>query len=851
MLLIMLVVLIGASNQSLFQSKHLRDIKRSLATNDAFGGYTINRGELPSECDSYTYDEIQFSEQEFREGIDNLNMYSFAKEAVDKYAKTQDEDEFKDQIGPAVIRVIANVIFFLLAFIFFFVFLIYFFCNCLNKICCCCCDDEESLKDAPGDSAEIRKKKAIKRAKRSKRIKKMASTKCRKIIVGCSLLLVVAITILGIIWGVFMFKAIAGVKRTNCSVGYTFENIKEGIRSDDITFGGLNGVKYLLDQIGTSLNNIQASDLTAISTQDLETKGTEAYNSLETFYNAVSGSPATYSNIKNCDTGAAGTFVPDHIANLKNNFNDEVAKEFEAMRDNGKSLQDAATNGALAISTQKTEYLKVIDDFKKNIDTYYKQIDDYQDKFEQDGKNNTYINLTKAAAWVIMIGTFACMILYLLLMGCSLKGKCHNFSTFFQALLAIFKMFFAIIMNLVAAVSIAISIALINICYAADKSMNDANYTTLIDDSLKDLMNTCILPSGDGNVANFVDDTTKLDNLVNMTQSFGSNWTSLNPRDGKTAASEALELYDTNYFSKLQSYETSDFQITTANDPMTKVNSLNSATGNGNIACMQDKIAPVSARCPSGYPASTASTGTDDNNTSNLCIDLSSWTFAFGNNGDSTNRYRTGTCVNGGTTATTAEGLKQCTKDLSTKLTAFKTPLYNTATYPNQKAATFYTAIGTIKTNFESVSSAMSSAISVFSDVQSGISTFVNCTIIRSELQNTFGNTCVKFGKNFAKQAIILAIIGPLFWLLSFCVCCSFSQSKALKELKALKKQHKKDNGGNSIMSHGNKSISSDSHNNDNNFTPPPYVPAQNNGNNFTPAPYVPAQNHGYNGGYQ
>jgi uncharacterized membrane protein len=256
-LLVTVALLCGVSYQSLFSTN--TSIKRTLQDGSAFGNYQINRGDLPKECESYKYEEIQYTEQEFRDGLDELTMFTFAREAVDRYIQTKDQKEFEDQVKPTIVRVAASVIFFLLAFFLFFVFIIYFFCNCLGKLCsclCCCCDDDESLKEKPGDSDDTKRKKAAKRAKRSRKIRKMASDNSKKMIVGCSLVLVVVLTVLGIIWGVFMFGAIGGVRRTSCSVGHTFENIKEGVKNDEITFGGLQGMRFLLDQIGNSLDAI-------------------------------------------------------------------------------------------------------------------------------------------------------------------------------------------------------------------------------------------------------------------------------------------------------------------------------------------------------------------------------------------------------------------------------------------------------------------------------------------------------------------------------------------------------------------------------------------------------------------
>jgi hypothetical protein len=332
-------LLTSTSHQQLLSTRSSLKIGRSLqSTGGSFGGYTINRGELPEECDDYTIEEIQISEQEFKDGMKGIEYFTFMRPAIDAYVEEEDDSKFQEQAGPVAFRVAASVIFFLLSLIMFFVFLIYFFCNCLSKICCSCCnDDDESYVDKDGDSADTKAKKEKKRAKRSKKIKKMSSDSNKKMIVGCSLCLTVIISVLGIIWGIFMFNAIGGVKRTSCSVGHTFENIREGVKTDDINFGGLRGMKFLLTEIKDAVNDINQADIDGILNEDFETLGNDAFNSLGTFHAARNGDRTT-----SCADGTANSITPDHISQLTTEFNSAVAEEFKGMRDNGKSLNDAA-----------------------------------------------------------------------------------------------------------------------------------------------------------------------------------------------------------------------------------------------------------------------------------------------------------------------------------------------------------------------------------------------------------------------------------------------------------------------------------------------------------------------------
>jgi hypothetical protein len=256
-----------------------------------------------------------------------------------------------------------------------------------------------------------------------------------------------------------------------------------------------------------------------------------------------------------------------------------------------------------------------MDEFIGKVDDFISKIDDIQEDQQESFDVNEYSRLAKLAAWVILIGTFSTMILYLALMACSLKGKCHNFSTFFQALIAIFKMFFAIIINLVAAVSIAVSIGLINACYAMDKGLNDPDYSKrFASGQIRELLDACVFPGASGSVSGFIGDTSKFDELTGLTDTFSEGFSKFNPREGSgLTTSITLTAYDTEYFSKLKTYETSNFQTQSSEDPMSLIGDINDRSDGSGVDCNTDRISPNPARCPSGYTTtiSTAISPTD------------------------------------------------------------------------------------------------------------------------------------------------------------------------------------------------------------------------------------------------
>lgn len=168
---------------------------------------------------------------------------------------------------------------------------------------------------------------------------------------------------------------------------------------------------------------------------------------------------------------------PDHIQFMTNEINIAIGTEFKAMQTNGKSLHKAAVDGKKAVGTEKAQFDDMIKEFIKQIDTFRNQLTDYQKTMNANGKLNTYLNLAKLVAFVISLGILVTIILFLLLMLCSMKNCCHQFSSLFQALLSILKMILAIIINAVALITLISAIAITSGCYIADKSFNDPSFT--------------------------------------------------------------------------------------------------------------------------------------------------------------------------------------------------------------------------------------------------------------------------------------------------------------------------------------------------------------------------------------
>lgn len=383
------------------------------------------------------------------------------------------------------------------------------------------------------------------------------------------------------------------------------------------------------------------------------------------------------------------------------------------------------------------------------------------------------------------------MVLYVLLMWCSMKNVCHNFSTFFQAVLATIKMLLSILMNAFALLSLIASIVLVNGCYAVHKSINDPQWKEAFPSGIHKIFDACIYPNADGKVSSFIGDTSRFTNVSDMTKSLSKDFAQYNTPVGVTG-SFSLDAYLNSYFiPQVENYGASNlFATTSGENPQDFINTQNDSTAADAIQCNNDKFALSSPKCPSSHTeiAHTAgSPGLEKAVSGNSCIVVSTWGHVFSSG--STGRYSNapGNCA--GARAAALEGIRLCTTDLKAKIAAFKAKIVPTASDgPGKAGKDYYDSIASIQAAYGRLNTAISDAAAVISSTTNGIDSFFNCKVIRAEFRNTFGNLCVKFAKNFAHQAIVLAIASVFFFVLSLCVCCSFRQAKAINQLKDLEK---------------------------------------------------------------
>jgi len=112
--------------------------------------------------------------------------------------------------------------------------------------------------------------------------------------------------------------------------------------------------------------------------------------------------------------------------------------------------------------------------------------------------------------------------------------------------------------------------------------------------------------------------------------------------------------------------------------------------------------------------------------------------------------------------------------------------LYDATSSPKQAAVEIYKGILDGNSEIRQIKSDLVDTIEFVSSTkdQGGLSALMNCTIVRREVKMLLGTGCYQLGVNFTYQSLLLGLMGPLFTLMAFCMCCSVIRSQQKRTTK-------------------------------------------------------------------
>jgi len=516
LLLVVLLTLSGAvSSQNSFLKRATNSLKKSIRRNLAdanktFGGYTIKEEGISEVCDNFEQDEIDFTEEELEEGNDSIKKYfGFLQEPLREYLKTQDTQPLINSAWKQA-WILINIIFMIVSLIAFLCFLFFFACQCCVGVLCCCCSDSltKDLRDKEGDSPDKRAKKAALRQKREKEIKKLNDKKCTWCIIITTLLTGAGITVLGIIWSAYMFGAISGLERSECASSQFFSHIRFGAVDGDTVFIGLAGVDHLMANLEKSIDDLSGG--TTIDDLALDVEATALTTSLQTFYDAHKAD-----TVASC-TGT-GTATSDSISTMNANITDFIGIEFNELSKACNDIHNMAVTVDKMSGTQATTFKDSITSFRATIKEQDDQIVKFQTQFEDKVDTQKYSGWARWGVWVGMIGTLGAMIFFVIIAIFSLNDCCSGILIFLEGLLAIIKMFFAFLLNLLAIGGIVGGVAVCNFCIIGYDSLNDKTLSEeFFPVSVTKIFKTCLFNDSTGNLKDIIGDGAASDQVKEL-----------------------------------------------------------------------------------------------------------------------------------------------------------------------------------------------------------------------------------------------------------------------------------------------------------------------------------------------
>jgi len=114
--------------------------------------------------------------------------------------------------------------------------------------------------------------------------------------------------------------------------------------------------------------------------------------------------------------------------------------------------------------------------FEGKLDEFIENMTIFEASFREGVNWNTNETVAKISLWLVLISTIILLIVYVVLMSLTLKGKCLGWGKCLQGVLALFKILFGIIILLLGIISIVLSVLAVNGCYLAKKGMDDRNF---------------------------------------------------------------------------------------------------------------------------------------------------------------------------------------------------------------------------------------------------------------------------------------------------------------------------------------------------------------------------------------
>jgi len=405
-----------------------------------------------------------------------------------------------------------------------------------------------------------------------------------------------------------MFETARAAGKTDCALSHFFNDIRGGVKDGNTVFGGLDGLTYLFGKLKGEITTLQTNNIPAL---ELGKKGAALEEAVTAYYDKFSGA-----TIPSCNPENFGKMVqPDSIIALTPRINKYVDKETEMLSSAGMLIDFGGTMINNIVDEGIGPFDEAIDDFLVRIKSFRQNITELETTIHDNVDYNNRVSLFDTLLIFSVGGSAFILLVFFILMTCSLKlGKCVKFTTFFQSLLAISKISFSVIVNAAAIACIAVSIISMNGCYFGKLAIDDRVWTERIvgTENMK-YFDLCLFKTSSGNLTTLLpeEQTQEFTYLQIVINGFDINLDSLNITNDEPPS---IKFYHEEILQKWKTYENPDFTNNQEDSPEKQVLAANKI-----VYCTDNEFEVNPKKC-SFTPISTLADAVDYRNTQEYCI---------------------------------------------------------------------------------------------------------------------------------------------------------------------------------------------------------------------------------------
>jgi hypothetical protein len=610
-------------------------------------------------------------------------------------------------------------------------------------------------------------------------------TKCKRIcwILGAFVALVcIAVAIA---WAAILGKVVGRVTDVRCGVAIVNSDVMNGVQiSSSASFAGINGIKDILTNFKTMLDNINSlkSDATAVKNKNLDQEAVPLdtqYSAYKTAYD--SSSPAYgYKGTLDNSKPVKGVF----LTALQGLIDPALKEEVQVIKDAATGVHNAAKTIADFDTNKINDYKQKIDDFQRNIDTSLKsQLNKFYGYFggtnEGEAKTAstdytvTIKGISNAFITVVSIFMIVMTVIYLVILWLNARDKCYCCRCI-NKLIMITQVLVGFLILLWAIFAVFFSIMLSFICFATDKALTDDTYfrknlgTFITDQQIFNLINECINNNGKGDLLKALDaDTTTFNDLTSITdgiQTFKTLQSNL------TAAGPAPYLGSliSGNLTQIAGGLQEDRGVPQEEDIVSGYTAFNG------YGCSKDQVRVKQADCvPSTAIKSQTTDAIGANLGSDYCI---VWEKVPTHN--YANRYASTTCTSGSNQQTVLTNLATAMNDYKIDVDDAKSDFSTFYT----KEADVFTKLAGSATELGRILDGIQSSINALQKFNGSFKEVINCKILNKEIILVENVLCYRIGNQFYYQSNLAVAFGVILFFYGWCMCCGIRLIKKKEE---------------------------------------------------------------------